>query len=253
MRSIIARHDARLQPSASPARGGTLVGGILLLGCLLLPSDLPAEPRIGVGELNSLIAQHAQKQNPQSSGKPLTAFEQRLPLSPEGPPVTFLILGFENYHCGRCHRAERLVEKAARRMRGVLERLRREIPLFKKIPLRQYIIQPYADSLLQRGQMAHATFDTIRISPATILIDKKVYDGATHLHETLHLTQPFLGPVNELEAIVWSRVSSPVGSTRMLVSTSGFLTAMGGATALGFGLAEWPPHPLRNSAAAMSV
>ena len=127
VRSIIARHDARLQPSASPARGGTLDGGILLLGCLLLPSDLPAEPRIGVGELNSLIAQHAQKQNPQSSGKPLTAFEQRLPLSPEGPPVTFLILGFENYHCGRCHRAERLVEKAARRMRGVLERLRPRI------------------------------------------------------------------------------------------------------------------------------
>ena len=179
------------------------------MGCLLLPSDLPAEPRIGVGELNSLIAQHAQKQNPQSSGKPLTAFEQRLPLSPEGPPVTFLILGFENYHCGRCHRAERLVEKAARRMRGVLERLRREIPLFKKIPLRQYIIQPYADSLLQRGQMAHATFDTIRISPATILIDKKVYNGATHLHETLHLTQPFLGPVNELEAYGLNIRSSP--------------------------------------------
>ena len=173
---------------------------ILLLGCLLLPSALLAEPRIGVGELNSLIAQHVPQKNPQSRGQSLTVFEQRLPLFPEESPVTFLIPGFENYHCGRCHQAERLVEKAARRMRGVLTRLRRTLPLFEKIPLRQYIIQPYTDSLLQRGQMAHATFDTIRIFPSTILIDTKVYDGATHLHETLHLTQPFLGPVNELEA-----------------------------------------------------
>ena len=48
--------------------------------------------------------------------------------------------------------------------------------------------------------MAHATFDTIRISPGSILIDTKAYGEATHLHETLHLTQAFLGHVNELEA-----------------------------------------------------
>ena len=48
--------------------------------------------------------------------------------------------------------------------------------------------------------MAHATFDTIRISPGSILIDTKAYGEATHLHETLHLTQSFLGHVNELEA-----------------------------------------------------
>ena len=159
-----------------------------------------AEPRIGVGELNFLIAQHLPQKNPQASAEPLTVFEQRLSLFPAEPAVSFLIPGFENYQCGQCHQPERLVAKAAQRMRGVFTRLRREMPGIEKIPLRQYIIQPYTDALLQRGQMAHATFDTIRVSPATILIDAKVYDGATHLHETLHLTQPFLGRVNELEA-----------------------------------------------------
>ena len=182
MPSTTAEHDSRVQLIAS---SGTLVsplpvgapcppflkgaGGILLI--LLAVQNVTAEPRLGVGELNSLIAQHVQKKNPQSRGKPLTVFEQRLPLFPGEPPVTFLIPGFKNYKCGQCHRAEQLVEKAAQRMRGVLTRLRREVPLFKKIPLRQYIIQPYVDSLLQRGQMAHATFDTIRIFPSTILIE----------------------------------------------------------------------------------
>ncbi len=174
------------------------VAGIFLM--LLTVQNVPAEPRIGVGELNSLMVQHLPQKNPQVSGKSLTVFEQRLTLFPGEPPVTFLIPGFKNYHCGQCHQPERLVAKAAQRMRGVFARLRREMPAIKKIPLRQYIIQPYTDALLQRGQMAHATFDTIRVFPATILIDAKVYDGATHRHETLHLTQPFLGRVNELEA-----------------------------------------------------
>jgi len=68
------------------------------------------------------------------------------------------------------------------------------------VPLKQYIIQPFADELLKPKQSAHTTFDTIRIFPRTILVDAKVYGNATHLHETLHLTQEFLGPPNELEA-----------------------------------------------------
>jgi len=53
---------------------------------------------------------------------------------------------------------------------------------------------------LRSGQFAHTTFDTIRIFPAAILVDSKVYGNATHLHESLHLTQSFLGMANELEA-----------------------------------------------------
>ena len=85
-------------------------------------------------------------------------------------------------------------------MKRVLDRLKKALPESAKVPLRQYIIQPYSDALLQPGQLAHATFDTIRISPGSILIDTKAYGEATHLHETLHLTQAFLGHVNELEA-----------------------------------------------------
>ena len=68
------------------------------------------------------------------------------------------------------------------------------------MPLKQYIIQPWANELLQPRQFAHTTFDTIRIFPRTVLVDSRVYGNATHLHETLHLTQEFLGPPNELEA-----------------------------------------------------
>ena len=57
--------------------------------------------------------------------------------------------------------------------------------------------------------MAHTTFDTIRISPAAILIDKKAYQEATHLHESLHLTQSFVGLANELEAYSLNIISDP--------------------------------------------
>jgi hypothetical protein len=115
-------------------------------------------------------------------------------------PTTFLIPGFENYDCGKCHQPEQLVQKAASRMKRVLNLLKQTLPESNQVPLNQYIIQPYSDALLQPGQLAHATFDTIRISPGSILIDSKAYGEATHLHETLHLTQSFLGHVNELEA-----------------------------------------------------
>ena len=53
---------------------------------------------------------------------------------------------------------------------------------------------------MQPWQFAHTTFDSIRISPAAILIDSRVYGNATHLHESIHLTQSFVGAANELEA-----------------------------------------------------
>jgi len=158
-----------------------------------------AEPRIGIGELDSLISQHLPKQSPKLTGKILKDFVLQQSVGGTGT-TTFLIPGFENYDCGKCHQPEQLVQKAASRMKRVLDRLKKALPESNKVPLRQYIIQPYSDALLQPGQLAHATFDTIRISPGSILIDTKAYGEATHLHETLHLTQSFLGHVNELEA-----------------------------------------------------
>ncbi|HKI50291.1 MAG TPA: hypothetical protein VKA69_13260 [Desulfobacteria bacterium] len=133
------------------------------------------------------------------TGKTLKNFSVQRSVGGVGT-TAFLIPGFENYDCGKCHQPEQLVQKAASRMTRVLERLKKAFPKSNKVPLRQYIIQPYSDALLQPGQLAHATFDTIRISPGSILIDTKAYGEATHLHETLHLTQAFLGHVNELEA-----------------------------------------------------
>jgi hypothetical protein len=94
-------------------------------------------------------------------------------------------------------------------MRRVLAKLKLIKPELKKIPLRQYIIQSWSDSLLAPHQLAHTTFDTIRISPAAILIDDKAYQGATHLHESLHLTQSFVGLANELEAYSLNIISDP--------------------------------------------
>ena len=181
--------------------------GPILRACIVLTAalwvacsgHLLAEPRIGVGELDSLISQHQPKQDPALTGKALKNFVARKAVGGLGT-TTFLIPGFESYDCGQCHQPEQLVHKAAERMTRVLDRLKEIIPESHPVPLRQYIIQPYSDALLQPGQLAHATFDTIRISPASILIDSKAYGEATHLHETLHLTQSFLGHVNELEA-----------------------------------------------------
>lgn len=85
-------------------------------------------------------------------------------------------------------------------MKAVLARLGSHFPAAAGVSLKQYIIQSWADELLSPRQFAHATFDAIRIFPRTILIDSRIYGNATHLHETLHLTQEFLGSANELEA-----------------------------------------------------
>jgi hypothetical protein len=164
------------------------------------PDRINAEPPpVGLGELDSLITQHLPKRDPGLTGETLKNFISQQPVGGTGT-TTFLIPGFENYDCGKCHQPEQLVQKAAGRMNRVLARLKQALPESHEVPLRQYIIQPYSDALLQPGQLAHATFDTIRISPGSILIDTKAYGEATHLHETLHLTQSFLGHVNELEA-----------------------------------------------------
>jgi len=163
------------------------------------PDRASAEPPIGLGELDSLISQHLPKPDPRLTGETLKNFVARQPVGGTGT-TTFLIPGFENYGCGECHQPEQLVQKAVGRLKRVLNRLKKALPESNQVPLRQYIIQPYTDALLHSSQLAHATFDTIRISPGSILIDTKAYSEATHLHETLHLTQAFLGHVNELEA-----------------------------------------------------
>ena len=187
-----------------------LRAGIALTATLWMggSGQLFAEPRIGVGELDSLISQHRPQQDPRLTGKPLKSFVSRKSVGGSGT-TTFLIPGFENYNCDQCHQPEQLIHKAAERMKRVLDRLKKTLPESNPVPLRQYIIQPYSDALLQPGQLAHATFDTIRISPASILIDSKAYGEATHLHETLHLTQSFLGHVNELEAYGLNIRSNP--------------------------------------------
>ena len=163
------------------------------------PDRIKAEPPIGLSELESLISLHLPQKDPKLTNEVLINFIVQQPVGGIGT-TTFMIPGFENYGCGKCHQPEQLVQKAVSRMQRVLGRLKKALPESKKVPLRQYIIQPYSDALLQPGQLAHATFDTIRISPGSILIDTKAYGEATHLHETLHLTQTFLGHVNELEA-----------------------------------------------------
>jgi len=152
-----------------------------------------------MGELDRLIKIH----KPQ---KPVLGFnssvgpKKSVPLLKKGDLTVFSIPGFEAYGCGKCHKSDDLIKRSAIRMRHTLKRLRTIFPNLGSVPLKQFIIQSWSGELLQPWQFAHTTFDSIRISPAAIIIDNLVYGNATHLHESLHLTQPFLGSANELEA-----------------------------------------------------
>lgn len=158
-----------------------------------------APKQVGTGELHRLISQH-QPQRSQGDFKSLDVLSRDVDLGDIAGKVRFSIPGFKTYGCGKCHRGQELLDQAAVRMQGVLARLQHLRPDIATVPLKQYIIQSWADELLAPRQFAHTTFDTIRIFPRTILIDSMVYGNSTHLHETLHLTQEFVGAVNELEA-----------------------------------------------------
>ena len=160
------------------------------------------------GELHRLIQPHLPHSLPDGN-LPEDTFDVSISLDQNEAPVLFSIPGFHSLGCAKCHEGESLHFKAADRMRRALARLKTIQPELTEIPLRQYMIQSWSDALLAPHQLAHTTFDTIRISPAAILIDKKVYQEATHLHESLHLTQSFVGPVNELEAYSLNIMSDP--------------------------------------------
>ena len=175
-----------------------MLAGSLLLTCSL-PSSLFAGETIGLGELDRLIKIH----KPQ---KPVEGFDAKVgpqksvQLLPDVEPTLFSIPGFKALGCGECHQAEDLLDLSANRMKLTLERLHSIFPELPPAPLKQFIIQSWSGELLQPWQVAHTTYDSVRISPGAILIDSRVYGNATHLHESLHLTQPFLGAANELEA-----------------------------------------------------
>jgi hypothetical protein len=191
--------------------GKFLIFPYLLIFWLCNPSSLFALSVLtttDVGELNRLIQPHLPNSLP-NENPPTDTFNVSISLHPEENPVIFSIPGFYSLGCEKCHKGESLHLKAANRMRRVLEKLKTIRPKLRKIPLRQYIIQSWSDTLLSPNQFAHTTFDTIRISPAAILIDDKAYQEATHLHESLHLTQKFLGPANELEAYSLNIIFDP--------------------------------------------
>ena len=165
-------------------------------------------PNTDAAELHQLIQSHLPHSLP--DGKPpVDRFDASISLNLKEDPVLFSIPGFHSLGCVKCHKGQSLHFRAASRLRRVLTRLKSIQPELTQIPLRQYIIQSWSDALLAPHQLAHTTFDTIRISPAAILIDEKAYQGATHLHESLHLTQDFVGLANELEAYSLNIISDP--------------------------------------------
>ena len=170
---------------------------IVVIGFLVFAaSPLNADELVGLGELDRLIQLHLPKKYEEGIHGPSI----KVKLVPKGEETVFTIPGFDVYGCGECHQAEQLLGKSIDRMRKSLNRLTIISPELPPPPLKQFIIQSWSDEWLRSGQFAHTTFDTIRIFPAAILVDSKVYGNATHLHESLHLTQSFLGMANELEA-----------------------------------------------------
>ena len=170
---------------------------VFLASLTFIISPLQAKEPIGLGELNRLIQLHLPKQFQEGvdSGP-----SKKTKLLPESEETIFTIPGFETYGCGECHQAEQLLDRSINRMRKSLVRLSSIHSNLPPPSLKQFIIQSWSDEWLRPGQFAHTTFDTIRIFPSAILVDSRVYGYATHLHESLHLTQPFLGIANELEA-----------------------------------------------------
>jgi len=170
---------------------------VFLASLTFIISPLQAKEPIGLGELNRLIQLHLPKQFQEGvdSGP-----SKKTKLLPESEETIFTIPGFETYGCGECHQAEQLLDRSINRMRKSLVRLSSIHSNLPPPSLKQFIIQSWSDEWLRPGQFAHTTFDTIRIFPSAILVDSRVYGNATHLHESLHLTQPFLGIANELEA-----------------------------------------------------
>ena len=169
-----------------------LIAVIIFL--LVSPPQLNAAEQVGLGELNRLLNLHLPKKNQGDVVGP----SKKVKLANE--ETVFTIPGFKTYGCGECHEPEKLLDKSIDRMRQSLNRLSESFPDLPPPPLKQFIIQSWSDEWLRPNQFAHTTFDTIRISPAAVLVDSLVYGNATHLHESLHLTQPFLGVANELEA-----------------------------------------------------
>ena len=171
----------------------------VVLGVWFSGNSWASPNQIGIGELQGLIADHL-PQRAIHDIKSLDILDRDVDLGKGVGTVNFSIPGFKAYGCDQCHQGPQLLDTAAGRMRAVLSRLQSQFPGIFTVPLKQYIIQPWADELLSPRQFAHTTFDTIRIFARTILVDSMVYGNATHLHEALHLTQEFVGPPNELEA-----------------------------------------------------
>ncbi|MFP6638259.1 MAG: hypothetical protein VB778_06495 [Nitrospinaceae bacterium] len=180
----------------------------ILVFLILLTSTVQAEEPIGLGELSRLIQLHLPKKY-QADVDLASAPSKKIKLLLDGEETIFTIPGFAIFGCGECHKAGPLLDRSIDRVRKSLDRLSSIQPSLPPPPLKQFIIQSWADEWLRPGQFAHTTFDTIRIFPSAILVDSRVYGNATHLHESLHLTQSFLGVANELEAYCLNIRSDP--------------------------------------------
>ncbi len=177
---------------------GIFIVSFLVLGSIEQGQTGESAP-MGLGELSNLLESHPAHKLP-ADIESLDVLERSFPIYKDGSIALFSIPGFKTFGCDQCHQGDELLAKAEERMRLVLYRLNKLNPKISKVPIKQYIIQSWADDLLRPPQLAHATFDSIRIFPGAILIDEYIYGRATHLHETLHLTQSFVGQANELEA-----------------------------------------------------
>ena len=164
--------------------------------------------QIGPSELSSLIELH-QPRKPPSDINFLDKFEIDFTLEKGGHPTILAIPGFKFYGCYKCHQAKPLAKQVFKMIRKASIFLKREIAPLENISLRKFIIQPYSNALLKENQFAHTTFDAIRIFPRTLIINTNFYHNATLIHEVLHLTQPFIGHPNELEAYALNALADP--------------------------------------------
>ena len=120
---------------------------IAVLGILVSGVSQAAPQQIGVGELDRLLADHLPK-HALADSNPLGVLDQDVDLGKSVGRVNFSIPGFKAYGCDACHQGSELLDKVASRMQTVLARLKKQFPEISSVPLKQFIIQPFANELL---------------------------------------------------------------------------------------------------------
>ena len=112
------------------------------------------ERSIGLIELSDLIKIHQPFKQADPS-EILDSFQAKISFEIGEEPAIFVIPGFKAYGCNKCHKGKVLARKTTNRIQAIIRTLRKEVSFVGRIPLKQFILQPYADALLNTASQSN--------------------------------------------------------------------------------------------------